>query len=104
MDVHELVEHADLVGELTPGHVVLKGQFGLADDSPALSLHCPALDPGTQQRRACFLRPDCHVEGNITAGSIAIAEGAFFEGTITMGADEVDREAVAFEEKRGATD
>jgi cytoskeletal protein CcmA (bactofilin family) len=55
-------------------------------------------------RGAVELRPDCHVEGNVTAGSIAIAEGAFFEGGITMGGDEVDRKAVAFEEKRGETD
>lgn len=30
------------------------------------------------------LQPTCHVEGNIAAKKVAIAEGAFFEGTVSM--------------------
>jgi len=30
------------------------------------------------------LQPTCHVQGNITAKKVAIAEGAFFEGTVSM--------------------
>jgi cytoskeletal protein CcmA (bactofilin family) len=53
-----------------------------------------------QVRGTVELRSNCRVTGDITAKSVAIAEGAIFEGGITMDKTPVDRHEVAFEEKR----
>ncbi len=47
------------------------------------------------------LRKGCRVEGDITASSVAAAEGSFFEGRISM-PDAAKTQVVAYEEKRGA--
>ena len=44
----------------------------------------------------------CRVEGDIVAGSVAIADGATFDGAITMGESSAAREDLAFTEKRTA--
>ncbi|MFV2072856.1 MAG: polymer-forming cytoskeletal protein, partial [Thermoanaerobaculales bacterium] len=48
------------------------------------------------------LRKGCRVEGDITAGSVAAADGSFFEGRITM-QQASEPEAVAYEEKRNVS-
>jgi cytoskeletal protein CcmA (bactofilin family) len=55
-------------------------------------------------RDALELRPGCKVEGDIVARKVAIVEGAFFEGGITMDGEEVDRDRVGFSEKRTESD
>ncbi len=45
------------------------------------------------------LRKGCRVEGDITASSVAAADGSFFEGRISM-PQEPKPEVVAYEEKR----
>ena len=46
------------------------------------------------------LRSSCHVEGDIVARGVAIAEGGYFEGTITMEGRSSSREEVEFKERR----
>jgi len=46
------------------------------------------------------LRSSCRVEGNIFAHSLAIADGGFFEGEITMEGQSSTRDKVEFKEKR----
>jgi cytoskeletal protein CcmA (bactofilin family) len=48
------------------------------------------------------LRSSCRVTGDLSAGSVAISEGGFFEGTITMAGAAGDRRDVTFQEKRGS--
>ena len=49
------------------------------------------------------LRASCRVTGDLSAGSVAIAEGGFFEGAITMAGAAGDRQDVTFKEKRGSS-
>jgi cytoskeletal protein CcmA (bactofilin family) len=58
------------------------------------------VDGDLQVRGAVELKPSSRVTGDITASTVAIAEGAVFEGGITMGAKTVDRDTVGFVEKR----
>jgi cytoskeletal protein CcmA (bactofilin family) len=46
------------------------------------------------------LRSSCHVEGDIVATALAIADGGFFEGSINMGGAPSSREDVGFKERR----
>jgi cytoskeletal protein CcmA (bactofilin family) len=46
------------------------------------------------------LRASSHVEGEIVAAGVAIAEGSFFEGSITMDGVSSSRGNVEFREKR----
>jgi cytoskeletal protein CcmA (bactofilin family) len=46
------------------------------------------------------LRSSCHVEGNISAQGVAIGEGGFFEGTITMAGKPSSPDDVKFKERR----
>jgi cytoskeletal protein CcmA (bactofilin family) len=46
------------------------------------------------------LRSSSRVEGNINARGIAIAEGGYFEGAVTMEGQPSSRDEVEFEEKR----
>ncbi len=46
------------------------------------------------------LRKSGHVEGEITSKTIAMAEGSFFEGSITMAGDVGDTGVIRYEEKR----
>jgi len=46
------------------------------------------------------LRSSCHVEGDIVATVLAIADGGYFEGTITMEGRPGSRQDVGFVEKR----
>lgn len=50
------------------------------------------------------LRAGCHVIGDLAASAVAVAEGAFLDGRITMGEACPDREQVSFVERRGAPD
>jgi cytoskeletal protein CcmA (bactofilin family) len=58
------------------------------------------VDGDLQIRGTVELRPSCHVTGDITARSVAIADGAVFEGGITMDTKAVDRNDVEFVEQR----
>ena len=49
------------------------------------------------------LREGCRVEGDITAGAVAAADGSFFEGRITMPQSAAEPQVVAYEEKRSAS-
>lgn len=53
---------------------------------------------------ALELRPGCHVVGNLSAAAVAVAEGAFLDGRITMGGAQAEREQIAFVERRGEPD
>ncbi len=44
----------------------------------------------------------CHVDGDIVASSVAIADGAAFDGSITMDGSSAARQGLAFTEKRTA--
>ena len=48
------------------------------------------------------LRRGCRVEGDITAGAVAAAEGSFFEGRIAMPQSPTP-DVVAYEEKRSGS-
>jgi cytoskeletal protein CcmA (bactofilin family) len=50
------------------------------------------------------LRSACHVLGDLTAESVAIAEGGHFEGRITMAGRQESRDQVEFQEKRSDTE
>jgi cytoskeletal protein CcmA (bactofilin family) len=50
------------------------------------------------------LRSSCRVLGDVAARSLAIADGGFFEGKITMAGAPSDRAAVTFQEKRQASE
>jgi cytoskeletal protein CcmA (bactofilin family) len=58
------------------------------------------VDGDLQIRGTVELRSSSHVTGDITARSVAIADGAVFDGGITMDTTEVDRSDVEFVEKR----
>lgn len=45
------------------------------------------------------LRSNCKVEGDLTAKTVAIAEGSFFEGRVHMGGKDGSKQ-VSFKEKR----
>lgn len=49
------------------------------------------------------LRASCHVEADISAPTVAAAEGSFFEGAITMAGDS-GRRMVTYREKREDSD
>jgi cytoskeletal protein CcmA (bactofilin family) len=56
-----------------------------------------------QARRKAELRPTAHVEADVHAGGVAIAEGCFFDGRIHMeGGGEGDAQR-SFQEKRGGS-
>jgi cytoskeletal protein CcmA (bactofilin family) len=50
------------------------------------------------------LRGSCRVSGDISASTLAIADGGFFEGKITMAGGPGKREAVSYREKRTSTE
>ena len=53
---------------------------------------------------ALELRPGCHVVGNLSAAAVAVAEGAFLDGRISMAGAPAEREQVSFVERRGVSD
>ena len=61
------------------------------------------IDGDLQVRGKVELRAGCHVTGDITARTVAIADGAVFEGGITMDDAAAGRDAVSFTERRERT-
>ena len=51
-------------------------------------------------REKLELRSSCRVHGDISAAALAIAEGGYFEGTITMAGRPSQRGDLTFQEKR----
>lgn len=51
-------------------------------------------------RNKLELRGSCRVSGDISANTLAIADGGFFEGKITMAGAPENRDAVSYQEKR----
>ena len=70
-------------GEIEASSVVVEGEVGG-------SVHATA---------KVDLRKGCRVEGDITASSVAAADGSFFEGRIAM-PETREPQVVAYEEKR----
>ena len=73
-----------IVGDVSADNVIVEGQIRGA----------------VRAREKAELRNSCHVEGDLIAESVAIAEGGHFEGKITMAGRSEARQEVAFEEKR----
>ena len=61
-------EGGKVVGEVAAAQVVVEGE----------------IEGTIQAEQKIELRPTCKVHGNVAAKSVAIAEGAFFEGRISM--------------------
>ena len=73
-----------IVGDVSAGNVIIEG-----DVRGAVRAHEKA-----------ELRSACHVEGDLIAESVAIAEGGHFDGKITMAGRGESRQEVSFQEKR----
>jgi cytoskeletal protein CcmA (bactofilin family) len=73
-----------IVGDVSAANVIIEG-----DVRGAVRAHEKA-----------ELRSACHVEGDLIAESVAIAEGGHFDGKITMAGRHESRQEVSFQEKR----
>jgi len=72
-------------GEVAATHVVIEGE----------------VDGKIHAEQKIELRPTCKVKGNVEAQTVAIAEGAYFEGRISMAGGAKGQLAVqSFREKR----
>ncbi|MCP3960326.1 MAG: polymer-forming cytoskeletal protein [bacterium] len=70
-------------GEIAATNIVVEGQ----------------VDGTISAKDKAELRSSCKVEGNVTAKTVAIAEGSFFEGRVHMGGSKSSKQ-VNFQEKR----
>jgi cytoskeletal protein CcmA (bactofilin family) len=75
-------------GDITVRNIVLEGR----------------VNGNVTVREKAELRSSCHVEGDLMADSVAIAEGGFFEGKITTAGKSGARADVTFREKRKSSD
>jgi cytoskeletal protein CcmA (bactofilin family) len=77
-----------IVGDVSAANVIIEG-----DVRGAVRAHGKA-----------ELRTACHVEGDLIAESVAIAEGGHFDGKITMAGRGESRQDVSFQEKRSGVE
>ena len=74
-------EGGEVGGEIAATNIVVEGR----------------VDGTISAKEKAELRSNCKVEGDLTAKTVAIAEGSFFEGKVHMGGS---KSQISFKEKR----